>query len=123
MRKPTPDEFDVSDEGVVHRPYLEYSFRPIPGDRTRGSVRMGMLIRKCRKISGTIPRGQADGTTVVGSSTQWSLTDDSNRRSPGWILHVRAPAGLESAGVPTQFELITKLRVTAASSILRPNAL
>ena len=42
MRKPTPDEFDVSDEGVVHRP-TEYSFRPIPGDPTRGSVRMGML--------------------------------------------------------------------------------
>jgi hypothetical protein len=42
MRKPTPDEFDVSDEGVAHRP-TEYSFRPFPGDPTHGSVRMGLL--------------------------------------------------------------------------------
>jgi hypothetical protein len=42
MRKPSREEFEVSDEGVVHRP-TEYSFRPMPGHPTRGTVRMGLL--------------------------------------------------------------------------------
>jgi len=42
MRKPTSEEFDLSDEGVTHRP-TEYSFRPFPGNPSRGTVRLGML--------------------------------------------------------------------------------
>ena len=42
MRKPVPEEFEINDDGVTHRP-TEYSFRPFPGHPTHGSVRMGLL--------------------------------------------------------------------------------
>ena len=45
MRKPKPDEFHVSPEGVTHRP-TEATFTPHPGVPTSGYWRDGALGRE-----------------------------------------------------------------------------
>ena len=41
-RKPTPDEFEITDNGIVHQP-TEASFVPFPGKPTAGTWHDGRL--------------------------------------------------------------------------------